>query len=669
MNIQTFHRFFMRSLFCAYALLVAVMASETQPGEAAVKGRFSQPDKKGMPGLYVWTDLCNVYVLREGDTALLVDLGDGSVLEHLGEIGVHSVEWVLFTHHHREQCQGYGRLKGWHPKIGVPDAELTLFEHPNDFRKMHPSLADPFTVYGSSYVRPPIESVTVDRSFQGMDMFRWRGHQFWCVDTRGNSPGGMSYLYKTQDRWRAFSGDVMLAGARLHNWFDSEWDYGFGAGIYALARSAATLRNLDPEILLPAHGDMIREPIKTLGDFDGKLRRLEKLYLRGYELNTFAEASQDPVSRPTLVTDLWQISPHLFKFKGINSWPNFGLILSDSGRALVVDCGLLDVGYLDRALEGMKSQFGLKSVDAVVITHMHGDHFLEVPHLQKKWGASVWGLECMQGPCETPERYDYAASINAYGREFSAIHFDRLFKSGETFAWEGFVFTVDWMPGQTEFALCLHGRIDGRTVAFTGDNILGNPRDSRQSGHEAVVAHNGSVLEEGYIYGSQYLLELKPDLLVGGHSWVMDQPGALLKRYHRWSLDMRSAFKDLLCTEDYRYGYDPFWVRAEPYRTRIGPAGDQTVRVHLRNFKKTPQVHRIEFHSPQGIKVEPAVITGQLPGQSRGQWPIRIHAETSASQGVQMIAMDVTTDGHRYGEWFDFVVQVDGAQSGGVDSK
>jgi hypothetical protein len=29
-----------------------------------------------------------VYVLRDGDAALLIDLGDGRVLEHLADIGV-----------------------------------------------------------------------------------------------------------------------------------------------------------------------------------------------------------------------------------------------------------------------------------------------------------------------------------------------------------------------------------------------------------------------------------------------------------------------------------------------------------------------------------------------------------------------------------------------------
>lgn len=69
---------------------------------------WRQPDSTAHPNLFAWTDTCNVYVLRDGDSALLFDLGDGSVLSHLDEIGVKRVEWVLFTHHHREQCQGIG---------------------------------------------------------------------------------------------------------------------------------------------------------------------------------------------------------------------------------------------------------------------------------------------------------------------------------------------------------------------------------------------------------------------------------------------------------------------------------------------------------------------------------------------------------------------------------
>ena len=85
------------------------------PGGAAAAWR--QPDAAAWPNLFVWIDTCNVYVVREGEAALLIDLGDGSACDHLSEIGVKRVEWVLFTHHHREQCQGYAKLSRWKPKI------------------------------------------------------------------------------------------------------------------------------------------------------------------------------------------------------------------------------------------------------------------------------------------------------------------------------------------------------------------------------------------------------------------------------------------------------------------------------------------------------------------------------------------------------------------------
>ena len=85
--------------------------------------------------IYLWTDTCNVYVIKDGSAALLIDLGDGSVLDHLDEIGVTEVEWILFTHHHREQCQGADRIEGRGIKVAVPDAERPFFETRVVFRK------------------------------------------------------------------------------------------------------------------------------------------------------------------------------------------------------------------------------------------------------------------------------------------------------------------------------------------------------------------------------------------------------------------------------------------------------------------------------------------------------------------------------------------------------
>jgi glyoxylase-like metal-dependent hydrolase (beta-lactamase superfamily II) len=646
-----------RLLPAAVALLLGCPSPPVRAPEARAGFRELAPD------LFVWTDTCNVYVLREGEAALLVNLGDGSVLERLPSIGVRSVEWVLFTDHHREQLQGFPRLGAAGAKVGAPEAERELFENPSKFRRMNVRLGDPFTIHGSSYVRPPVEPVRVDRAFRRMDAFEWRGREFRCVDTRGPSPGAMSYLLKRGDRWIAFAGDLMLDGARMHTWFDSEWDYGFAAGIYALANSAGQVQGYDPEWLLPSHGPPVRDGARELGVYQEKLRRLERLLVRGYDVHTFSGATQDKVSRPTAVPHLWRTLPHLYKFRGPNFYPNFCMVLADSGRALLVDCGLFDERFLDESIALMGERLGLKSIDAVIPTHMHGDHFLQAPHLRKKYGTAIWALDRMGPVCEHPEWFDYAAPIQAYGQKLDGapvegVKFDRLFRDGETFEWEGYRFQVDWMPGQTEFALAVHGVIDGKRVVFTGDNLFGDPDDPRHTGHEAVVAHNSSILEEGYILGAEYLSRLKPDLILGGHSYVMDRPAAFVERYRKWAYQMRDAFRALSSEDDYRLWYDPFWVRAEPYRVKVRAGGAVDLALHVRNFRARAQAHRIEVYAPAGLEPEPRILADSLAAETRRPFPLRLRAAPDAKPGVRIVAFDVALDGRRYGQRFDLIVEV-----------
>jgi glyoxylase-like metal-dependent hydrolase (beta-lactamase superfamily II) len=611
-----------------------------------------------LPDLYLWSDTCNVYVLRDGDAALLIDLGDGSVLEHLAEIGVKRVEWVLFTHHHREQCQGFARLKEWKAQVAAPEAERALFETPTAFRKMRPTLGDAFSVYGASYVRPPLEPIPLDRTFQKMDDFSWRGREFWCLDTRGNSPGGMSYLLKRPEGWIAFSGDCMLAGAKLHTWFDAEWDYGFAKGLYAQFAAAHLLESFRPQWLLPSHGPLIPEPGRQLEEFQEKLRELARHYVRGYELFTFAAAAQDRVSQPTAAPHVWQVTPHLYKFKGPDFWPNFTLLLADSGHGLIIDCGLFQKEFLDKAIGLMQERLGLKQIDAVLVTHMHGDHCQEAPHVREKWGAKLWTMDRVVDKCEAPEKFDYAAPINTYGKGFDSVSFDRVLHDGETFYWEDYVLTVDWMPGQTEFALCLHGTIDGKRVAFTGDNIFASTTDPAQTGHEAVVARNSCLLEEGYLYAANYLHSLEPDLLIGGHSWVMDRPRKLIERYRAGALALREAFQALSVDPDYRYGFDPYWVRAEPYRVIVQPGESAEAVLLVRNFRDRPQKHRIAIHAPPGITVETPVFEGEVAAESTARFPLKLSALKKMPEGLQIVAFDITLDGVRHGELFDMIVHV-----------
>ncbi|MBI3921221.1 MAG: MBL fold metallo-hydrolase, partial [Armatimonadetes bacterium] len=356
------------------------------------------------------------------------------------------------------------------------------------------------------------------------------------------------------------------------------------------------------------------------------------------------------------VPHLWQISPHLYKFTGAGFGGNFHAILSDSGHALFIDCGGWDTGWLDKRIAQMKERMGLQQIDATIITHMHGDHILECPHLRENHGAEIWTLDLIAETYEHPERFDYTCPITAYGG-WEPVAIDRTFARGEVLEWEGLRLTFDWLPGQTAFALVLYGEIDGRLVAFTGDNIFTSSIDS---GHDAVVARNSGIFEEGYIYCAEYLSKLQPDLILGGHSVVIDKPGPQLERFLAWSYQIREAYRSLSPDESYEYFYDPFWVRAYPYRLEVSPGASATFTVIVRNHRDREETHRVELKLPEGWLATPACLEGSVEARQQEKYQVELSVPAEATEEVRIITFDISLDGRRYGEWFDMIVHVSG---------
>jgi hypothetical protein len=146
---------------------------------------------------------------------------------------------------------------------------------------------------------------------------------------------------------------------------------------------------------------------------------------------------------------------------------------------------------------------------------------------------------------------------------------------------------------------------------------------------------------------------------MGGHSFVMNHPAKFIERYRKWGYEMRGAFQTLSSEKDYRYWFDPFWVGAEPYRATLNPGNATNVTLHVRNFRSGRQRHRIEIHTPPGLRADPEVLEGTLAAESRQSFPIRLQASADAGPSVRLVAFDVTLDGRRYGERFDMIVKVD----------
>ncbi len=618
---------------------------------------ITQPLPGSFPQLFQFTDTCNVYVLKHGTEALLINVGDGQVYDRLPKLGIEQVDKVLLNNHHRETLQGYHRAVPDLAKVSASQIEANILQAPTSFRKWYPTLNDEYSVYGASYARPPQKPVRIDHQLEDNTEIAWHGYTIRCLLTPGHSPGEMTYVISRDGKSIAFSGGLMHDGSRFTNWFDSEWDYGFAKGIDAITASVERLQKEGIDVMLPIQGPIVRDATSQLKIYRERLDEFRAAYIRGYPVFDKDPDKRDRVSVPTEIPHLNQVTPHLYKLNDEFQSRNFSIIVSDSGHGLILDCGLFPKSVLEEIILGLRQHKGLKQIDAFWISHMHGDHFLHGPLLRDKYGAKSWTLDKIVDRCENPRKYDHAALVSAYGDGFDGMPIDKGFADGEAIDWEGYKIQVDWLPGQTEFGCCLWLDIDGKRIAFTGDNLFGDPRDESQTAHDCVVARNSAILEEGHILGSKYLLDLKPDIVMAAHSYVMPEPQGILQRYHNWSKEMAALYRKMLPEKDYEYLFDPYWVSAYPYRVDLSNGKPHKLSITVRNFRDQPQHHRVELVLPEGITAEPAMLEGTVPAESRETYDVAISAENIDNpEGLQIVPLDIELDGKHYGQWFDFLV-------------
>src|SRR6266849_9146887 len=143
------------------------------------------------PNLFLLRDTCNVYVLKDGNHALLIDFGSGHVLNLLGQIGVTKVDAILHTHHHRDQCQGDARAVAERIPIHVPAHERHLFEDAENFWRNR-------RIFELYYVRNDFFTLTRDVPVAGVlrdyENFRWGAYEFLIFPTPGHTIGSISLI-------------------------------------------------------------------------------------------------------------------------------------------------------------------------------------------------------------------------------------------------------------------------------------------------------------------------------------------------------------------------------------------------------------------------------------------------------------------------------------------
>ncbi len=611
--------------------------------------------------LYRFDDICNVYLLVDGDAGLLIDAGSGAVLDHL-PAGVKGIEWVLHTHHHRDQCWGTPRLRQQGARIAVPEHERHLFEQAELFwqtRRTFDNYNDRNTFFTSA------RDIPVDAVLEDYETFSWRGHSFLVLPAKGHTFGSSALLARIDGRLVAFTGDLMAAGGKLYQLHAVEYTYGSMEGILFTLQSIQALHKRRPDLCLPSHGPAIME---VAADIDRLQRRLMDCVRLGRGMRV---AGRDSIPETVFLPEarLVPLSRHLL-WGGVWTCSNFYVVLSDSGKALFVDYGhafwphmhmgpdhdgLESMRFVEHHLDELRDDYGVTSFDLVVPTHIHDDHTCGIPYLQRHHGTQCWALEEVGQVLADPAAW--ASTPCTFPKP---IRIDRWLKDGERFRWEEYEFDIYFAPGQTEFHSVYAGMIDGRKVAFTGDNYF--LAEVVSGGKMEMLPFQTTVLRNSFQLAmhrrcAEVMRRIAPELICPGHRDVLPCFKKDLDVYCDFIARKERAFRELVGEPADHY-IDLFWARLLPYVAVVQPGQELEYRLLLRNNLERTVSYAARLLPPPGWETPPEHRSLVLQPGARGEVRLKAQAPCRGDGVRRLMTAEIVIDGQSQGPISEGLVTV-----------
>lgn len=612
--------------------------------------------------LWVLEDTCNVYVLKSGEQCLLIDAGSGAVVQRLTDIGIERVDWVLHTHHHRDQCWGTLVLQRAGAKVAVPEYEQHLFADIEAYwqtRRIYDNYNDTNTFFALS------ENVSVDAVLEDYGTFTWNEYEFRIIPAKGHTYGMVSLIAYVDGKKVAFTGDLMSRGGKLYQLHAMEFGYGDLLGVEFTMQSILALKKENVETAYPSHGAPITE---VKADISALESRLEAVASLGGNRTSGKAGDGRGEAKLLRESRLQRITEHLL-WAGPYTCSNFYIVLSGHGHAMLIDYGLASEGHLHVApdhgsmqalrfvehhLDQLRDDYGVRDIELVVPTHVHDDHVCGIPHLQQHFNTQCWALDCVAQVIADPAAW--ASTPCCYDK---AIKVQRILRDGEAFHWRGFDFEIHYAPGQTEYHSVIVGNIDGKRILFSGDNLfLFNPQAGgieREIAIQTTVMRNSFQLEMHRRCAS-VMSALTPDLICPGHGELIAMDQSRTAEYTDYIERKEKILRDLV-GEPADHFIDLFWARMLPYVSTARPNDGVKYTIKIRNNLERTATYSARLLPLSGwTPCEAESVT--LRRGERGELLLRATAPSEAALRRRLITAEVLIDNVSQGPICEALVSV-----------
>jgi glyoxylase-like metal-dependent hydrolase (beta-lactamase superfamily II) len=584
--------------------------------------------------LYVHHGVINVGILRDGDRALLIDFGDGSVKSSLNELGIKTVEAVLFTHHHRDQASGFtGKMR-----VGVPMQEYKWFAEVESYWNDPSYRWHIYNVHPSNLMLT--ESIPVTDSYKEGDTIKFGNATISVIDTPGHTDGSISYVVDVDGSRFIFSGDVIYSKGKIWELYsmqkggDFVGDYhGFLGSRKQLEDSLLKILDQSPKTIIPSHGEIIDDPkdaVKSLTD------RLDVCYdryvaisaLRYYFPAMFEEFNGRKNHMPIRSG---KAVPECLRHYG-TSW----LIVSQNKEIFVMDCGSRDV---INKIKELQQNGEVTSVTGLWVTHYHDDHVDAIPEFQQAFDCPTYVDVRMADILENPRAYRLPCISP------SVIKVTNHTEDGESWTWNEFKMTAYHFPGQTYYhdGLLVEGQ--GVRMFFAGDYCSGN--------------RNWLGKGVGFDRCLALMQELKPTHIFNCHvDPAFDFTDDEINFMRANLTEREKIYGELFPWDSPNYGMDEYWVRCYPYEQDVTSGKSVEMRVEITNHSAVERqaVCRPILPKSWGIEVEPK--SAVIPAKSDGYIAFSFVVPDNVPSGLVVVPIELTYGDRPLGQFREAMLVV-----------
>jgi len=597
----------------------------------------------------LFEDTCNVYVLRSGREAVLIDFGNGGVLDHLDEWGIDRVTDVLITHHHRDQVQGLWRTGAQGIRVWVPPVERDLFDQVDQHWASRPMDND-YDLRQDKFSL--MESVPVTGSVAEYQTRRYGAFDIYTLPTPGHTIGSVSYLVDVGGRRLLFAGDLIYAPGKTWSLAASQWTYVGVEGLAATALSCMQVEELNLDLLLPAHGAPMADPRAGLAMLRGRLEQLMRLRRTGA-----------PWDLEGWLHHPWkEVTPHLLR--NVTSIATSYALLSDSGGALLLDFGYdMATGMplatsrsarrpMLASLDALRRDFGVDRVEAAVATHYHDDHVAGFNLLREVEGTEVWCLDNITPVLEDPKHFDLPCLW------FDPIPVDRSIPAERPVPWDEYELTMWPLPGHTLYAAAIGFEADGQRVLATGDQQDGQGVAGERPEFLNYQYRNRFRITD-FVRSAELYRSLRPELIISGHWWPARQvTDDYLDLFLDQGHELVRLHRDLLPLDEIDFGMEGFGARIQPYRSTVRGGEELVLNVTVRNPFPHEDLTLVQLEVPDGWKASPRSQQMEVTGRSEETVVFRVTPPVGLIMRRARLVADLTVGGTRFGQHAEALVNV-----------